>query len=233
MEEEEKMPSASSTVATAAKPVSFTTSLDPVNSVEFLEKVFDFITEVRGLDAWREELASLVEDSRIIYTEEIIFPSLPPFTDQKLTAVAESDHEMEPPEALKEQVKELLKSWCEMILELGRGCRDVLQQTEQVKEFLESKVTEDSFIVQKLGGPVAKVSSRLNFLNEFLPQEHDPIHAWPVIFFVFILALSALNLNGAHDVSAPPVKKVLVHPPSASRIQLPDGKHLAYRAMFQ
>ncbi|XP_039046696.1 uncharacterized protein LOC120187103 [Hibiscus syriacus] len=172
-----------------------------------------------------------MEDPRIIYTEEIIFPSLPSFTDQKPTPVAESDHEMKSSEALKEQVKELLKPWCEMILELGRGCRDVLQQTEQVKEFLKSKVTEDSFIVQKLGGPVAKVSSQLNFLNEFLPQEHDPIHAWPVIFFVFILALSALNLNGAHDVSAPPVKKVLVHPPSASRIQLPDGRHLTYRAM--
>lgn len=28
---------------------------------------------------------------------------------------------------------------------------------------------------------------------------------------------------------APPAKKVLVHPPSASKIQLPDGRHLAYR----
>ncbi|KAE8717262.1 Alpha/beta-Hydrolases superfamily protein isoform 2 [Hibiscus syriacus] len=180
------------------------------------------MAEVRGLDTWLDELASLVEDPGIIHTEEIVFPSLPPLTDQKPTAVAESDHEMEPPEALKEQLKEFLKSWCEMILELGRGCRDVLQQTV---------VTEDSFIVKKLGGPVAKVSSRLGFLNEFLPEDRDPIHAWPVIFFVFILALSALNLNGAHDVSAPPVKKVLVHPPSASRIQLPDGRHLAYRAM--
>ncbi|KAE8706059.1 Alpha/beta-Hydrolases superfamily protein isoform 2 [Hibiscus syriacus] len=180
------------------------------------------MAEVRGLDTWREELASLVEDPGMIYTEEIGFPSLPPFADQKPTAVAESDHGTEPPEALKEQVKEFLKSWCEMVLELGRGCRDILQQTV---------VTEDSFIVQRLGGPVAKVSSRLSFLNEFLPEDRDPIHAWPVIFFVFILALAALNLNGGHDGLAPPVKKVLVHPPSASRIELPDGRHLAYRAM--
>ncbi|KAE8673384.1 V-type proton ATPase subunit E [Hibiscus syriacus] len=45
MEEEEKMPSASSAVATAAKPISFTTSLDPANPVGFMEKVFDFITK--------------------------------------------------------------------------------------------------------------------------------------------------------------------------------------------
>ncbi|KAE8713394.1 hypothetical protein F3Y22_tig00110210pilonHSYRG00036 [Hibiscus syriacus] len=45
MEEEEKMPSASSAVATAAKPASFTASLDPANPVGFLEKVFVFIAK--------------------------------------------------------------------------------------------------------------------------------------------------------------------------------------------
>ncbi|MFQ6661596.1 hypothetical protein Gotur_029703 [Gossypium turneri] len=183
------------------------------------------MAEVRGANTWREELASLVEDTGILYTgEAATFSSLPPFNPEKSTAMAaavsETDHETEPPETLKEQVTEFLKSWCEMVLELGRGCRDILQQTV---------VTEDSFVVQKLGGPVARVSSRLRFLNEFLPEDRDPVHAWPVIFFVFILALSALNLNGGHDGLAPAVKKVLVHPPSASRIQLPDGRHLAYR----
>ncbi|XWS55781.1 hypothetical protein CRYUN_Cryun09bG0030100 [Craigia yunnanensis] len=182
------------------------------------------MAEVSGANTWREELASLVEDTGIMYTGEIIgVSSLPPFNATKSTeagaAVVESDHEMEPPETLKEQVTEFLKSWCEMLLELGRGCRDILQQTV---------VTENSFIVQNLGGPVAKVSGRLRFLNEFLPEDRDPVHAWPVIFFVFILALSALNLNGGHDGLVPTVKKVRVHPPSASRIQLPDGRHLAY-----
>lgn len=137
--------------------------------------------------AWREELASLVEDTGIIYTGETIgVSSLPPFTATKSTAAmaagVESDqYERQPPESLKEQATEFLKSWCEMVLELGRGCKDILQQTV---------VTEDSFIVQKLGGPVAKASGRLRFLNEFLPEDRDPVHAWPVIFFVFILALS-------------------------------------------
>ncbi|KAE8666226.1 Alpha/beta-Hydrolases superfamily protein isoform 2 [Hibiscus syriacus] len=141
------------------------------------------MAEVRGANTWWKELASLVEDPGLIYTKEIGFPSLQPFTDQKSTVVAESDHETEPPEALKEKVKEFLKSWCEMVVELGRGYKDILQQTV---------VTEDSFIVQKLGGPLAKVSGRLSFLNEFLPEDRDPIHAWPVIFFVFILALSGV-----------------------------------------
>ncbi|XVF76498.1 hypothetical protein PTKIN_Ptkin13bG0271100 [Pterospermum kingtungense] len=185
--------------------------------------------EVSGANTWREELASLVEDTGIIYTGETIgvSSSLPPFYAAKSTvapavmaAGVESDHERQPPESLKEQVTEFLKSWGEMLLELGRGCKDILQQTV---------VTEDSFIVQKLGGPVAKASGRLRFLNEFLPEDRDPVHAWPVIFFVFILALSALNLNGGHDGSVPPVKKVQFHPPSARRIQLPDGRHMSYR----
>ncbi|KAE8712826.1 L-type lectin-domain containing receptor kinase S.6 [Hibiscus syriacus] len=45
VKEEEKMPSTSSAAATATKPVSFTTSMDPANPVGFLEKVFDFIAE--------------------------------------------------------------------------------------------------------------------------------------------------------------------------------------------
>ena len=132
-----------------------------------------------------------MEDTGIMYTGEPIgVSSLPPFNATKSTAAAvvESDHETEPPESFKEQLTEFLKSWCEMLLELGRGCRDILQQTV---------VTEDSFIVQKLGEPVAKVSGRLRFLNEFLPEDRDPIHAWPVIFFVFILALSGTKSSTA------------------------------------
>ncbi|XVF55427.1 hypothetical protein PTKIN_Ptkin06aG0035100 [Pterospermum kingtungense] len=182
------------------------------------------MAEVRGVDTWREELASLLEDtSGLLYAGETT--SLPPFNEAESTeavaGIVESGNEMEPPpETLKEQMTEFLKSWCEMLLELGRGCKDILQQTV---------VTEDSFIVQKLGGPVSKVSGRLRFLNEYLPEDRDPVHAWPVIFFVFILALSALNLNGHGGVAPPPVKKVVVHPPSASKIQLPDGRRLAYR----
>ncbi|KAL0283081.1 UNVERIFIED_CONTAM: hypothetical protein Sradi_7241000 [Sesamum radiatum] len=52
-----------------------------------------------------------------------------------------------------------------MVVELGRGCRDVLQQTV---------LTEDSYIVKKTKGPLAEVSETLRFLNEFLPEDRDP-----------------------------------------------------------
>ncbi|XP_044482231.1 uncharacterized protein LOC123208771 [Mangifera indica] len=168
--------------------------------------------EMRGrVNTWREELASLVEDTEIRYVGEPVIST----TTRK---PVENEREIEN-ENLKDQVTGFLKSWGEMLLELGKGCRDILQQTV---------ITEDSFIVQKLGGPVAKVSGRLRFLNEFLPEDRDPVHAWPVVFFVFILALSALSFTSNHDKLVQPVKKVRIHLPSASRILLPDGRNLAY-----
>ncbi|KAJ4704845.1 alpha/beta-Hydrolases superfamily protein [Melia azedarach] len=168
--------------------------------------------EVRGVNTWREELASLVEDTGIIYAGEPVIPTRP----RKLV---NDEPELER-ESLKDQVTGFLKSWGEMLLELGKGCKDILQQTV---------ITEDSFIVQKLRGPVAKVSGRLRFLNEFLPEDRDPVHAWPVVFFVFILALSALGgFSTNRDNLVAQVKKVRIHPPSASRILLPDGRNLAY-----
>ncbi|KAH9735431.1 AB hydrolase-1 domain-containing protein [Citrus sinensis] len=40
-----------------------------------------------------------------------------------------------------------------------------------------------------------------------------------------------LSFNTNQDNSVPPVKKVCIHPPSASRILLPDGRHLAYHEL--
>lgn len=170
--------------------------------------------EVRGANTWTEELASLVEDTGIHYAGE-------PEISARPRKSVKDEPELEK-ENLKDQVTAFLKSWGEMLLELGKGCKDILQQTV---------VTEDSFVVQKLGGPVAKVSGRLRFLNDFLPEDRDPIHAWPVVFFVFILALCVLSFNTNQDNSVPPVKKVCIHPPSASRILLPDGRHLAFHEL--
>lgn len=139
--------------------------------------------EVRGANTWTEELASLVEDTGIHYAGE-------PEISARPRKSVRDEPELEK-ENLKDQVTAFLKSWGEMLLELGKGCKDILRQTV---------VTEDSFVVQKLGGPVAKVSGRLRFLNDFLPEDRDPIHAWPVVFFVFILALCGSNLNDSLDL---------------------------------
>ncbi|WCJ34547.1 alpha/beta-Hydrolases superfamily protein [Euphorbia peplus] len=167
------------------------------------------MAELRGGgNTWTEELASLVDD-----TTGLLYGSPPAFSKYG------GDAEEVRAESLKEQVTEFMKAWGEMLLDLGIGCKEILQQ---------SFVTEDSFIVQKVGKPMAKVSDRFKFLNEFLPEDRDPAHAWPVIFFVCILALAAIGVNTTHESSVPQLKRMIVHPPSADRILLPDGRNMAY-----
>ncbi|XP_050227572.1 uncharacterized protein LOC126677141 [Mercurialis annua] len=170
------------------------------------------MVEVRGASTWTEELASLVADTGVIYSAgESLGISTPAMIFK------ESEYKRE--ESVKDQVTGFMKSWGEMLLDLGQGCKEILQQ---------SLVTEDSFIVQKVGKPMAKVSDRFKFLNEFLPEDRDPAHAWPVILFVFILALAALSVNSTHDSSVAPARRMRIHPPTATRILLPDGRNMAY-----
>lgn len=42
---------------------------------------------------------------------------------------------------------------------------------------------------------------------------------------------TALSVNTKHDTSVSLVKKVYIHPPSATRIVLPDGRHMAYHEL--
>lgn len=46
-----------------------------------------------------------------------------------------------------------------------------------------------------------------------------------------LVCLSAvLSLSAQHDdITISPIKKVYIHPPSASRVMLPDGRLLAYK----
>ena len=78
-------------------------------------------------------------------------------------------------------MKGFVKPCREIVVELGKGYKDIVQQN-----FL----TEDSCVVQKLRGPVQKVSGRLSFLNGYLPEDRDPFHAWSVIIFVFLFAFA-------------------------------------------
>lgn len=184
------------------------------------KSLFSPMSEVRGSNTWRDELASLVEDSEIQYAAEPVGVSTSFDTKSAEFAFDESrGHESEGSESLKDQLKGFAMAWGEILMELGKGCRDIAEQ---------SLLTEDSYIGRKLRKPYAKVSGRLRFLNEFLPEDRDPAHAWSVIFFVFILALAALNVNSTNGSFVPPVKKVRVHPPGASRIVLPDGRHMSY-----
>lgn len=174
--------------------------------------------------SWPEDLASFPDDGEAArYANDPFEVSAGSVGRRKAAAgfasPAAVDDELARPESFVDQAKEFLGAWGEMLWELGKGFRDIVQQ---------SLITEDSFVVQKLGKPCAKVTGRLKFLNEYLPEDRDPALAWPVILFVFMLALAALSVNTTNDSFTPDVKKVQKHPSSAIRVQLPDGRHIAY-----
>ncbi|KAL2328656.1 hypothetical protein Fmac_022083 [Flemingia macrophylla] len=126
----------------------------------------------------------------------------------------------------KECATEFMAGVAEITVAFGKGCRDIVKQ---------SLVNEDSYIVKKLGrdsyiGKKLRAHfSRLSFFNRYLPEDKDPLHAWSVIFLVSLLSFLALHVNFESDPYAPVVKQVFVHPPSATRIVLPDGRYIAYK----
>ncbi|XP_052730192.1 uncharacterized protein LOC108319228 isoform X3 [Vigna angularis] len=181
------------------------------------EEAVSEMAEMRGRDTWTEELASLIEDSGVRYGGDPNASSATSFEVRRSVYAPQSEW-VESGESLKEQALGFVMAWCEILLELGRGFRDILRQ---------NLMNEDSYVVRKFGGPCSKVSKRLRFLNDFLPEDRDPVHAWSIVFFVFILALAAISVDPSREAVAP-MMKVRKHPPSASRVQLPDGRFMAY-----
>ncbi|KAJ4870266.1 alpha/beta-Hydrolases superfamily protein [Raphanus sativus] len=172
----------------------------------------------RGVPTWQEELASLM-DGGVQYDDGSPIGQDSRSNSTPFGSVVDgSGSGSEPAESLKDQVKGFMKSWGEMLMDLAVGCKDVAQQT---------LVSEDSVVVRKLRKPAAKLS----FLNEYLPEDRDPAHAWPVIFFVFLIALAALSFGSDNETPVTVLKKLRVHPPGARRVELPDGRYLAYQEL--
>ncbi|XP_016745230.1 uncharacterized protein [Gossypium hirsutum] len=148
-------------------------------------------------------------------------------------------------------VREFMKGLLEMSVEFGRGCRDVVRQSLVTEDsFLVRNFGNDSYIGRKIKVPKDNVLRRLRLFNEYLvPEDKDPLHAWSVILSVFLLALAGtfgfyfsvdqllikrsiaavLSLSIEYDTAIPVAKNVYIHPPSADRIILPDGRYMAYR----
>ncbi|MBA0578851.1 hypothetical protein Gorai_021122 [Gossypium raimondii] len=128
-------------------------------------------------------------------------------------------------------VREFMKGLLEMSVEFGRGCRDVVRQSLVTEDsFLVRNFGNDSYIGRKIKVPKDNVLRRLRLFNEYLvPEDKDPLHAWSVILSVFLLALAVLSLSIEYDTAIPVAKNVYIHPPSADRIILPDGRYMAYR----
>ncbi|XP_041998542.1 uncharacterized protein LOC121748321 [Salvia splendens] len=167
--------------------------------------VFMAVSAEMESNSWRDDLASFVEDTGIIFPGDSTTPDLSP--------------KPAPAETLKDQIKGFAAAWGELAVELGRGFRDVVQQTI---------LTDDSYIVKKTKAPLADLSHKFRFLNDFLPEDRDPLHVWLVILFVCMLALAVLSVSSKHESAVSSVKKVCLHPPGAERILLPDNRYLAY-----
>lgn len=136
------------------------------------------------MKSWQEELASLVEETGIAYMVDVDGEMvLMKAVQRRSEMLEEVESGLSVEESFKEQVEGFVKAWGELIVELGKGC---------VYVFKQSFVNDDSYVVQKLSKPCCKVSRKLRFLNEFLPEDRDPAIAWPVVLFVFILALSGI-----------------------------------------
>ncbi|XP_076888913.1 uncharacterized protein LOC143539505 [Bidens hawaiensis] len=165
------------------------------------------------LKSWTEELASLVEDTGIRYTGDDHNTRLP-----TTPSYAVLEGEKAESESFKDQVQGFAKAWGEIVVELGKGCKDVVFQTV---------LTDDSFIVKKARGPWRVVERKLSVLNELvLPEDRDPVVAWQVILSVFLITVAVLCVNIKHDNI--PVPLVQVHALSAMRILLPDGRNMSY-----
>ena len=130
---------------------------------------------------WQEELASLVSDTGIRYTAAA-GSGAPPDAAAGAESFYYSDEANRSEESLKDQVKEFLKASGEMMVEFGRGVRDILQQS------LEG--AEDFYVVKKMRGPMKVLGRKLEFLNEYMPEDRDPVHSWTVAICVLLVAIS-------------------------------------------
>lgn len=98
-------------------------------------------------------------------------------------AAAAKKEKVEGEEDWKFHAVEFAKGFAEMSVQFGKGVRDVVRQTI---------VREDSVIVKKLRGPCGTVCGKLSFLNEYLPEDRDPVHSWTAILFVALLAFTGI-----------------------------------------
>lgn len=57
----------------------------------------------------------------------------------------------------------------------------------------QSVMRDDSFLVKNFGPPVKKVRKELKFLNEYLPEDRDPVHSQSVVFVVFFFVVACFH----------------------------------------
>ncbi|XP_066348434.1 uncharacterized protein [Miscanthus floridulus] len=119
-----------------------------------------------------------------------------------------------------QQAKGFAESTAEMLRELGRGLWDVAAQS--------LAGAEDSELARRLRKRASATGKRLSFMNEYLPEERDPVRCWLIVAAVAFVTLLVLGVGSGNETPVELPKKLIIGPPSADRIKLPDGRHLAY-----
>ncbi|KAJ4837991.1 hypothetical protein Tsubulata_041381 [Turnera subulata] len=130
----------------------------------------------------------------------------------------------------QDQVSEFMKGAGEMSMQFARGCRDIVVQSFLGKDsFIVRNLGGESYVGKRVGRGWNRLWRKFEVFNSYFPEDKDPVHVWSVILLVLVLAFAALSVNIDTGASAPAVKMVFKHPPGADRIQLPDGRYMAYR----
>lgn len=84
-------------------------------------------------------------------------------------------------EGWAQQAKGFAESTAEMLRELGRGLWDVAAQS--------LAGAEDSEVARRLRKRAAATGKRLSFMNEYLPEERDPVRCWLTVGAVAFVSL--------------------------------------------
>ncbi|XP_062210879.1 uncharacterized protein LOC133912248 [Phragmites australis] len=167
---------------------------------------------------WHEELATLAGETGVpLPGAGVAAPAA------KVAAVGAGwlgEEEGREEEGWAQQVRGFAESTAEMLLVLGRGLWDIAAQS------LAS--AEDSELARRLRRRAAAAGKRLSFMNEYLPEERDPVRCWLVVAAVAFVTLLVLGTGSGDETPVERPKKLYISPPNANRIQLPDGRHLAY-----
>lgn len=171
---------------------------------------------------WREFESILDTGVKILNREEdhgnnVALPRKRRVAGISYSTSGNSNHPNEA-EGFQEQLKGFVKSTWELLEKLAQGCRDVVRQ---------SLGGEDSVLVRRVGGMWAKFSPHMEVVNQFLPEDRNPAHVWSVLLFVFFLTVAVLRTG--MEQQEPAIKEVYSLSITADRIQLPDGRYIAYR----
>eukprot|EP00252_Welwitschia_mirabilis_P001051 TRINITY_DN11019_c0_g1_i1.p1 TRINITY_DN11019_c0_g1~~TRINITY_DN11019_c0_g1_i1.p1 ORF type:complete len:540 (+),score=95.47 TRINITY_DN11019_c0_g1_i1:73-1692(+) len=122
-------------------------------------------------------------------------------------------------EGLVEQMKGFVKSSAELLENLVDACVDVLRQS-YLGHF------QNSVFAKRIALLSQKISPHLEL---FLPEAKSPAHVFAVFFFVSLLTVTVLRIGMSKEDLPAKSSEVLSLAITAERIQLPDGRYVAYR----